>query len=524
MAVQVPHKRGSEKTHKIGNAAVLNTTFAEDAARKLQGRVAHGEDPQGDRQAARARPTKTVGALCAEFIQEAHAGKTRTEYARSTLRGYAGVVKHHLGALRGMQADELDAQAVVNRIREIDKQNGPWAANAFRAMLASVYNWARTVYPKSIMFNPVTGTWRPNQPASTGRALSIEQLGAIWRGCETLAAMAVPMCRNGHVEKPLRHIDGPADKLYSISAAGRLTGLNIKTVRKAVKDGVLRREYPQVRPKIRGQAHLISAGTINSYLDARPERSQRGDYARVVQLVILLGCRFGEIGGLRRSEVDLDKRFLHIKTKLADGQRRIKSRGGKPKDLVLYLPQAAIDILASVPGNRERFFGSELSGTRPNGELKEDLNEIICRNEGGDLQVLRDWQKMVRKIGRQLNLTEKQAPKIIEAVLKTAEGRALYERLVPKFWRHHWLRHSFTTHLKHTLHIRRDLVEAMTNHSEKGQAATYAHTTLDGKPNEGFLAQQKPALDEWAKIIREAADGVERKAVNVTPLFPAQTA
>jgi len=88
----------------------------------------------------------------------------------------------------------------------------------------------------------------------------------------------------------------------------------------------------------------------------------------------------------------------------------------------------------------------------------------------------------------------------------------------------HWLRHSFITHLKQTLHIRRDLVEAMANHAEGGQAATYTHTTLDGKPNEDFLAQQKPALDEWAKIIREAADRIERKAVNVTSLFPAKTA
>ena len=294
--------------------------------------------------------------------------------------------------------------------------------------------------------------------------------------------------------------------------------------RKALDDGILRGDRPQIVPK--GQwktARLVSAGEINRYLDARPERSRRGDYAKIVRLLILLGCRFSEIAALRRSEFDLDKRFLHIKTKLPDKRRRIKSRGGKPKDLVLYLPQAAIDIIASVEGDREMLFGSVENGMLSNGDTKDDLDDIICSNEGGDPQALRDWRKMILATSRQLELHHR-SPKVMEAVLKTAEGRALYERLIPKPWRHHWLRHSLITHLKYTLHIRHDLVEAMTNHKQPGMAPTYTHTTLDGKPNEDFLAQQKPALDEWAKIIREAADRVERKAVNVTSLFPAKTA
>src|SRR5262249_43993614 len=312
--------------------------------------------------------------------------------------------------------------------------------------------------------------------------------------------------------------------------AASLTGLDHKTLRKAVRNGTLSRVTAIPKGARPGGAsahgpvpHYTTVGEVNRYLDLRPERSWRGDYAKIIRLLILLGCRFSEIAGLRRSEFDLDKRFLHIKTKLSDGRRRIKSRGGKKKDLVLYLPQAAIDIIASVEGDREVLFGSAEHGTRSNGAVKDDLDDIICTNEGGDPQVLRDWRKMIRATSRQLKLNNR-SQEVIEAVLKTAEGRALYERLIPKPWRLHWLRHSFTTHLKNTLHIRRDLVEAMVNHAEHGQAATYTHTTLDGKPNEGFLAQQKPVLDEWAKIIREAADRVERKAVNVTSLFPAKTA
>src|SRR5262249_33549948 len=291
--VKYRNERGLEKTHKIGKAAVLNVTFAENAAKRVLGKVALGEDPVGDRQQKRARPTKTVGALCDEFFQEARAGHTRTEYAPSTLRGYVNAARLHLGVLRGMQADELDAQAVVNRIREINKQHGAYSANHFRALLASVYNWARTVYPKTIVLNPVTGTWRPNQPESTGQALSIEQLGAIWRACETLEAMAVPMCRNGHVAKPLRKLDGADHELIGIRKAASLTGLDHKTLRKAVRNGTLSRVTAIPKGARPGGAsahgpvpHYTTVGEVNRYLDLRPERSWRGDYAKIIRLLI----------------------------------------------------------------------------------------------------------------------------------------------------------------------------------------------------------------------------------------------
>src|SRR5262249_62010717 len=53
--VKYRNKRGLERSHKIGNAAVLNLTFAEDAAKKVLAKVALGEDPAGGRQEQRAR-------------------------------------------------------------------------------------------------------------------------------------------------------------------------------------------------------------------------------------------------------------------------------------------------------------------------------------------------------------------------------------------------------------------------------------------------------------------------------------
>jgi integrase len=63
------------------------------------------------------------------------------------------------------------------------------------------------------------------------------------------------------------------------------------------------------------------------------------DFGRVVRLLILTGCRRGEIGGLRWSEINLDTGALAIPG------ARTKSH----KRLELTLPPAAVDIVRSVP-------------------------------------------------------------------------------------------------------------------------------------------------------------------------------
>jgi integrase len=141
----------------------------------------------------------------------------------------------------------------------------------------------------------------------------------------------------------------------SCTEAGRLTGFDPDVFINAVKDGRLRGERGQFVTKTRGAhpAYVVTVGDINRFLDSRPQRSQRGDYSKVIRLLMLLGARFGEIARLRWSDLECDCadcrkrrrkfafRFLHIPTLLPEGT--------KPKDLVLYLPQPALDIIDSVP-------------------------------------------------------------------------------------------------------------------------------------------------------------------------------
>ena len=62
------------------------------------------------------------------------------------------------------------------------------------------------------------------------------------------------------------------------------------------------------------------------------------DYGRIVQLLLLTGCRRDEIGGLRWSEVDLKARTITL-----PGER---TKNGRPH--VIPLSEPAIGILGAV--------------------------------------------------------------------------------------------------------------------------------------------------------------------------------
>jgi integrase len=63
------------------------------------------------------------------------------------------------------------------------------------------------------------------------------------------------------------------------------------------------------------------------------------DYGRIVKLLILTGCRREEIGGVRWSEIDLDKGTLTIPAE--------RAKNGRAH--TLPLPAMALDIIRSIP-------------------------------------------------------------------------------------------------------------------------------------------------------------------------------
>jgi integrase len=85
----------------------------------------------------------------------------------------------------------------------------------------------------------------------------------------------------------------------------------------------------------------------NDELVAVWRAAQDDDRGRIIRLLILLGCRRAEIGGLSWSEVDFDRGSLII-----SGARTKNHR-----TLVLTLPAAALEILHSAPRRGAFVFG-----------------------------------------------------------------------------------------------------------------------------------------------------------------------
>jgi integrase len=74
------------------------------------------------------------------------------------------------------------------------------------------------------------------------------------------------------------------------------------------------------------------------------------DYGKIIKLLLLTGARRQEIGGLRWSELDLDKGLWSLP----------KERAKNGRALLLPLPQVALDIIATVPErvSRDHLFGA----------------------------------------------------------------------------------------------------------------------------------------------------------------------
>jgi integrase len=525
--LQYRTKTGKKRMGTIGDAVVLTLKFAEKIASDVLREVAAGNDPFGERRNERKREKHTVGDLVEEYFEAMIRDRKTNSNAGLgplTLRGYRNVLDNHLGQLRDLEDVEMCRRQdlLVERVVEIEnlkdkiedgtakaKRNkgrgvvgGPYVANHLLATIQSIYKWGMRRYPRRFPFNPANGIYRPTLPEQTkARCLSFEELGAIWRACETLAN-APALYRGKYLEAPV-----PANSVrdentwLTVDGAARYSGHHAHAIRDAIHRGLLkatrRRDLsPEEVQERRGKGKafgwprrhdgvLIKVADLNEFTGDRLHRmrSPKAEIAAIVRLLILFGARYSEIAGLRWSEIgEIDKngrKFVASGTPEAIHvpAARTKSR----KDLTLYLPQVARDVIKSVPRRPEcdLLFGSGgLRGLINNDRLKKHIDNTIAANDGARIAA----------------------------------------------WRIHDLRHSFTTHLKEEMGIAPHIVEAITNHlaeedrkSLPAMAGNYTHAK--------YMTQQESALDAWANRILEAARPDETpKKDNVRQLFGRESA
>ena len=169
------------------------------------------------------------------------------------------------------------------------------------------------------------------------------------------------------------------------------------------------------------------------------------DFGRIVRLLILLGQRRGEIGGLRWFEVDFERRLLSLPA----------SRTKNKTPHVLPLPDAALDIIRSRPRRlgRDAVFG----GVRSNASCVGFASWVH------------------------------------------AKSRLDARTRIPA-WTLHDLRRTFATGVAN-LGIQPHIVEEILNHRtghRGGIAAVYNRST--------YAAEVRDALERWAEHVAEIVD------------------
>jgi integrase len=235
-----------------------------------------------------------------------------------------------------------------------------------------------------------------------------------------LAKRPVALITDDEIRKGLRRV---------IEQHGKVAAIRDKSNLSAFFTWAMREGLCKSNPTINAQA-LAENAPRDRVLDDDELRAiwracQVDDFGRIVKLLLLLGCRRNEIGGLQWSEINFGTGVLSIPA------TRTKSR----KELRLSLPAVALEILKSVPrrADRQYLFGSSGGEYSRWGYAKVDLDKRLAE-AGHHLKpwVLHDLRRTCRTKLSEIGIP----PHIAELVLGHVGHRSSVDGSV--YDRHHY--------------------------------------------------------------------------------------
>jgi integrase len=142
-------------------------------AKKELGRVANGEDPQGEKHVARATAHETFKAISERFI-EFQTGRLR----RSSLRDVDRYLTRYCKRLHELPIERISRRDVASMLATIATDHGPVSADRAASALSSMFAWA--IGAGLVDANPVIGTNKHAGHRSRDRVLKDEELAAVW--------------------------------------------------------------------------------------------------------------------------------------------------------------------------------------------------------------------------------------------------------------------------------------------------------------------------------------------------------
>ncbi|SFT10995.1 Integrase [Methylobacterium sp. yr668] len=174
--VQYRNAIGQTKRETLGRVGLLSATDARRAASERLARAKLGEDPHAEKQLAKARALVTLGSKVNPYL-EAAASRLRDSSLRDATR-YMRV------AWKPLHREPLHAVTrakVAERLAEISKDSGPYAANRARATLSAFFAWL--IGTGAAETNPVMGTIKTAQEEKRRRVLTPDEIKSVLKAC-----------------------------------------------------------------------------------------------------------------------------------------------------------------------------------------------------------------------------------------------------------------------------------------------------------------------------------------------------
>jgi integrase len=166
---------------KIGRFPKIGTTAARSRAKIMLGEMEQGKNPSDAKRAIRAEQVskKSAALDTSDTVYSMFEAMltTKKELSPVTVSGYRYSFKR-LATIQAAKVDKISREQVLTLHQQIERDNGPYAANRASCLLSGILNYSRAVIGRPAN-NPVTvltdvGAWCEEKPKKV--KLSSEQI------------------------------------------------------------------------------------------------------------------------------------------------------------------------------------------------------------------------------------------------------------------------------------------------------------------------------------------------------------
>jgi len=176
--------KGRTRRFRIGDYPTINADQARKKAKTVLANVHLGADPQAEKEAERAKGSRTLRSVADQYLEMKELEMQRGQYRASSLR----VTKIYLtrpqyfGPLHSHTITDITVADLAARLNYINRNSGTASAGRARSALSSMFTWAmRQGFMGPNPHNPASVTENPDVGPSRDRVLKDTELAAIWR-------------------------------------------------------------------------------------------------------------------------------------------------------------------------------------------------------------------------------------------------------------------------------------------------------------------------------------------------------